>query len=404
MRAGIVTFASRRRVAICARPRATAVAETWIRRLPLPAAVLLALLPAAAAAHPLTFTDTTVVLQRGGTFRADLLVDLDALALGAPQSADDAELAAAVRALSPAELDGALGRLRRLFERRVRLRFDGEPAPFEVSFPDRGTPAATESAIPTVLGLTARLTGAVPPDAAELEFFASRAFAEVNLTIRDERRGVTRQALLERGARSDPFPLTGPAAPAGAWSTAGRYLRLGFVHILPRGLDHILFVLGLFLLGARLGPLVWQVSAFTVAHAATLSLAVFDVVSLPPRVVEPLIALSIVYVAVENILTERLTPWRPATVFLFGLLHGLGFAGVLRELGLPAEERWLGLLTFNAGIEVGQLAVIAVAFAAVGWCRDRPWYRRRVTIPASALIAAVGLLWTLQRALGAGGP
>ena len=377
---------------------------TWTSRLRPLAAAMLALLPAATAAHPLTFTDTTVVLQRDGTFRADLVVDLDALALGAPQSADDAELAAAVRALSPADLDEALGRLRRLFERRVRLRFDGEPAPFEVSFPDHGTPAATQSAIPTVLGVTARLTGAVPPDAAELEFFASRAFAEVNLTIRDERRGVTRQALLERGARSDPFALAGPAAPAGAWSTAGRYLRLGFVHILPRGLDHILFVLGLFLLGAQLGPLVWQVSAFTVAHAVTLSLAVFDVVSLPPRVVEPLIALSIVYVAVENILTERLTPWRPATVFLFGLLHGLGFAGVLRELGLPAEERWLGLLTFNAGIEVGQLAVIGIAFAAVGWCRSRPWYRRRVAIPASALIAAVGLLWTLERALGAGGP
>ena len=389
---------------MCARPRATAVAETWIRRLRLPAAAMLALLPAAAAAHPLTFTDTTVALQRDGTFRADLMVDLDALALGAPQSADDAELAAAVRALSPAELDEALGRLRRLFERRVRLRFDGEPAPFEVSFPDHGAPAATESAIPTVLGLTARLTGAVPADAAELEFFASRSFAEVNLTIRDERRGTTRQTLLERGARSDPFPLTGPAAPAGAWSTAGRYLRLGFVHILPRGLDHILFVLGLFLLGARLAPLVWQVSAFTVAHAVTLSLAVFDVVSLPPRVVEPLIALSIVYVAVENLLTERLTPWRPATVFLFGLLHGLGFAGVLRELGLPAEERWLGLLTFNAGIEAGQLAVIGLAFAAVGWCRRRPWYRRRVVIPASALIAVTGLLWTVERALGAGGP
>ena len=377
---------------------------TWIGRLPLSAAAMLALLPPAASAHPLTFTDTTVVLQRNGTFQADLVVDLDALALGAPQSADDAELVAALRGLSPAELETAVERLRRLFQRRVRLRFDGDPAPFDVSFPDHGAPAATESAIPTVLGLTARLTGAVPAGATELEFFASRAFAEVNLTIRDDRRGVTRQTLLERGARSDPFPLSGPAAPPGAWSAAGRYLRLGFVHILPRGMDHILFVLGLFLLGARLRPLVWQVSAFTVAHAATLSLAIFDVVSLPARVVEPLIALSIVYVAVENVLTDRLTPWRPATVFLFGLLHGLGFAGVLRELGLPAEERWLGLLTFNAGIELGQLAVIGIALAAVGWCRSRPWYRRRVAIPASAVIAAVGLLWTLERAAGAGGP
>jgi hypothetical protein len=300
---------------------------TWIGRLPVTATALLALLPPAASAHPLTFTDTTVVLQRNGTFQADLVVDLDALALGAPQSADDAELVAALRGLSPAEFETAVERLRRLFQRRVRLRFDGDPAPFDVSFPDYGAPAATESTIPTVLGLTARLTGAVPAGATELEFFASRAFAEVNLTIRDDRRGVTRQTLLERGARSDPFPLSGPAAPPGAWSAAGRYLRLGFVHILPRGMDHILFVLGLFLLGARLRPLVWQVSAFTVAHAVTLSLAIFDVVSLPTRVVEPLIALSIVYVAVENVLTDRLTPWRPATVFLFGLLHGLGFAG-----------------------------------------------------------------------------
>ena len=377
---------------------------TWIGRLPVTAAAMFAFLPSAASAHPLTFTDTTVVLQRNGTFQADLVVDLDALALGAPQSADDAELAAALRGLSPAELELALDRLRRMFQRRVRLRFDGDPAAFDVSFPDHGAPAATESAIPTVLGLTARLTGAVPAGAAELEFFASRAFAEVNLTIRDDRRGVTRQTLLERGARSDPFPLSGPDAPPDAWSAAGRYLRLGFVHILPRGMDHILFVLGLFLLGARLGPLVWQVSAFTVAHAVTLSLAIFEVVSLPARVVEPLIALSIVYVAVENVLTDRLTPWRPATVFLFGLLHGLGFAGVLRELGLPPEERWLGLLTFNAGIELGQLAVIGIALAAVGWCRRRAWYRRRVAIPASAVIAAIGLLWTLERAAGAGGP
>ncbi len=376
---------------------------TWIRRLRLPAVAMLALLPAAAAAHPLTFTETIVVLQRDGTFQADLVVDLDALALGAPQSADDAELVAALGRLSPAELNETLGRLRRLFERRVRLRFDGDPAAFDVSFPDHGAPAATMSTIPTVLGLTARLTGAVPAEATELEFFASRAFAEVNLTIRDDRRGVTRQSLLERGARSDPFPLTGPAAPAGGWSAAGRYLRLGFVHILPRGLDHILFVLGLFLLSVRLRPLIWQVSAFTVAHAVTLSLAIFDVVSLPPRVVEPLIALSIVYVAVENILTDQLTPWRTATVFLFGLLHGLGFAGVLRELGLPADERWLGLLAFNVGIEAGQLAVLGIALAAVGWCRRRPWYRRRVAIPASGVIAAVGLLWTLERAVGAGG-
>ena len=362
--------------------------------------VVLVGLPASSGAHPLTFTDTTIVLRPDGSFQTDLICDLDALALGAPQTADDAGLVAALGALSPIELEARLDRLRQLFQRRVRVRFDGEPAPFEVSFPDQGTPAATESSIPTMLGLTARLTGIVPDGATDMQFFASRAFSDVHLTIRDEIRDLTTRAVLERGARSDPYALVGPVEPPTALQTGRQYLRLGFVHIVPRGLDHILFVLGLFLLGTRTRPLVWQVSAFTVAHALTLSLAVFAVVSLPARVVEPLIALSIVYVAVENVLTDRLTPWRPAVVFGFGLLHGLGFAGALGQLGLPEQERLLGLLSFNVGIELGQLLVIAVALAAVGWCRRRSWYRARVAVPASVAIAGVGLFWAVERLAG----
>jgi len=177
-------------------------------------------------------------------------------------------------------------------------------------------------------------------------------------------------------------------------------LQFGFVHIIPRGLDHILFVLGLFLLGAQLRALVWQITAFTLAHAVTLSLAVLEVVSLPAHLVEPLIALSIVYVAAENMLTDRLRFWRPVLVFGFGLLHGLGFAGVLQELGLPDQEFWLGLFGFNIGIELGQLTVIVAALIATGWCRHRPWYRTRVAVPGSCVIAAIGLYWTTTRMLG----
>ncbi len=362
--------------------------------------VVLVGVPAASRAHPLTFTETTIVLRPDGSFQTDLICDLDALALGAPQNADDAALVAALGALAPVELEARLDRLRQLFQRRVRVRFDGEPAPFEVSFPDQGTPAATESSIPTMLGLTARLTGIVPDGAREMEFFASRAFSDVHLTVRDETRGLTTRSVLERGARSDPYTLAGPVEPPTALQTGRQYLGLGFVHIVPLGLDHILFVLGLFLLGTRTRPLVWQVSAFTVAHAATLSLAVFEIVSLPARVVEPLIALSVVYVAVENVLTDRLTPWRPAVVFGFGLLHGLGFAGALGQLGLPEQERLLGLVSFNVGIELGQLLVIAVALASVGWCRRRPWYRARIAVPASVAIAGVGLFWAVERLAG----
>src|SRR5262249_52542530 len=115
-------------------------------------------------------------------------------------------------------------------------------------------------------------------------------------------------------------------------------------------------------------------------------------------VVEPLIALSIAYVAIENIFLTELRSWRVALVFAFGLLHGLGFAGALKELGLPRAEFATALLTFNAGVEAGQLAVIATAFLLVGRrYADRTWYRGRIVIPASALIACTSVYWTIVR-------
>ena len=355
--------------------------------------------PGTAGAHPFAFTETELRLFADGTFQVEMTCDLDALALGAPQSADDSELVAALQALTPAELDDRIARLRRLFERRVRVRFDDTPEPFVVTFPDHGTPTAIEAEIPTMLGLTARLTGTVPTGATDVEFFASRAFSDIHLTVFDETREVSRRSVLEPGARSDPFEFVGPVAETDRLDIAWQYVRLGFGHIIPQGLDHILFVLGLFLLSVELRSLVWQITAFTLAHAVTLTLATLGAVSLPAGIVEPLIALSITWVAVENMLTTRLHSWRAAVVFLFGLLHGLGFAGALAELGLAEGERALALVSFNAGIEGGQLAVIAGAFAALGWWRHRPWYRRRVVVPLSGAIALAGLVWAVQRVM-----
>ena len=369
-------------------------------------ALAILLVSVVVTAHPLRFTETTLTLREDGAFVVDMIVDLDALALGAPQDTDDAELVAEIEALSPENRDELVARLATLFERRVRVRFDGEPVPFAVGFPDRGTPRATESEIPTILGLTARLTGTVPTGAADVSFFASRAFSDVHLTVVDEARELTLRSVLERGDRSDPFELTGPVTSVPARSTGTRYLALGFRHIVPDGLDHILFVLGLFLLSRQLRPLVWQVTAFTVAHAGTLVLGTLRVISLSPRLVEPLIALSITWIALENIwrVTDETGPgernrWRLGVVFFFGLLHGLGFAGVLTELGLPDQERLIALGSFNAGIELGQLAVIGAALATVGWFRHRPWYRARVVVPAAAMIGMVGLFWTIERVL-----
>ncbi|MCC1492648.1 HupE/UreJ family protein [Cognatishimia sp. F0-27] len=171
------------------------------------------------------------------------------------------------------------------------------------------------------------------------------------------------------GERSGPIEIAGGDAKSG-FGVFAEYIPVGFDHIVPKGLDHILFVLGLFFLSSRLGTLIWQVSAFTLAHTVTLALGALGYVSVPAAIVEPIIAASIVYVAVENILSDKLHRWRPVVIFVFGLLHGLGFASVLGEFGLPEGQFVPALLGFNLGVEFGQLTVIAIAFAIV-WMAQR---------------------------------
>ncbi|MEM8766409.1 MAG: HupE/UreJ family protein [Pseudomonadota bacterium] len=177
---------------------------------------------------------------------------------------------------------------------------------------------------------------------------------------------------------------------------------LGFQHILPLGLDHVLFVLGLFFLGGGVRQLVALVSCFTVAHSLTLALATFRIVDLPAELVEPLIAASIVYVGLERLLVtdsgalvrQKL---RYGVVFSFGLLHGLGFARVLGEVGLPDGQFLLSLLAFNVGVELGQLFVLLLAFLCFGFFQNRSWYASCIATPGATVVAGVGLYWLIQR-------
>jgi len=179
------------------------------------------------------------------------------------------------------------------------------------------------------------------------------------------------------------------------------YLKLGYNHILPLGLDHILFVLSLFMLSPKLKPLLWQATAFTVAHSITLGLAMYHIISPPANIVEPLIALSILYVSLENIFSPRLKASRIGVVFLFGLVHGMGFAGALGQLGLPQDAYLLSLVMFNVGVELGQLTIILSAYFLLGkWFGNKPYYRKRIVIPVSAIIAIIASVWTVQRILG----
>lgn len=182
--------------------------------------------------------------------------------------------------------------------------------------------------------------------------------------------------------------------------TAILYLKLGYKHILPLGFDHILFVLSLFLLSSKLKPVLWQSLTFTVAHSVTLGLAMYSVIKVPSAIVEPLIALSIVYVALENVFVEKLRPSRLGIVFLFGLIHGLGFASALGSLGLPQNSFFTSLVMFNVGVELGQLTVILIAFFLVGkWFSQKPYYHKYIVAPLSLLIAGIALFWVIQRTL-----
>ncbi|WP_052754516.1 HupE/UreJ family protein [Calothrix sp. 336/3] len=181
------------------------------------------------------------------------------------------------------------------------------------------------------------------------------------------------------------------------WQQIGSFILLGIEHILS-GYDHVLFLVSLLMLGGGLGYLLKVVTAFTISHSVTLSLAVLNIVTLPSQFVESAIALSIVYVAGENFWRKDIKG-RWILTFIFGLVHGLGFAGILKETHLSQGNLALSLASFNIGVEIGQIIIVCLAFAILHTLRKYPWELnlRRVL---SAGVVAIGLFWFVQRAFG----
>jgi uncharacterized membrane protein len=176
------------------------------------------------------------------------------------------------------------------------------------------------------------------------------------------------------------------------------YLKLGFAHIIPDGFDHILFIVALCLLSTKIKTIIWQATAFTVAHTITLALSMKNIIVAPADVVEPIIALSICFVALENLLISGLKPWRVILVFLFGLIHGMGFASSLNEIGLPRNQFYTSIVSFNVGVEVGQIAIIAFIFSTlVYFFGNKLWYKKVIVYPLSIAIALIAGFWTLER-------
>jgi hypothetical protein len=344
-------------------------------------AVILAAVPL--SAHEIGTTRVTVRFPTADTFRVEIVTDAQALI-------EKLETRAGIATTQRVDAAQVIAR-EDLFLDRLSLAFDTgvvAPALQAVVAP------AVDSTSPPVATVT--LTGEVPRGAHQFTWTYGWTFATYAFAV-DRADGEPHTEWLDGGETSEGILLSETRTPASLSTIVAEYLGLGFTHIVPHGLDHMLFVLGLFLLGDRWRSLLWQVSAFTVAHTITLGLAMYGVVAVRPALVEPVIALSICYVAIENLLLTELRPWRVALVFAFGLLHGLGFAGVLSEIGLPVGQFGPALVAFNVGVEAGQLTVVAAAMLAVGWWRSAPAYRRWVVVPASLTIACVAMYWTVER-------
>ena len=179
------------------------------------------------------------------------------------------------------------------------------------------------------------------------------------------------------------------------------YLELGFTHVLPLGWDHILFILCLFFLNDRIKTIIIQCSVFTIAHSLTLGLTAAGILIPNTQYIEVMISASILFTAIENILYRNLNPLRLTFVFVFGLIHGMGFAVALNEIGIPKDQFITSLLSFNIGVELGQITIILLAYYTLGkWFSQKIWYYDRVVYPISSIIGCIALYWTIERLLG----
>lgn len=176
------------------------------------------------------------------------------------------------------------------------------------------------------------------------------------------------------------------------------YTCLGFKHVIPFGFDHILFIIAFLLLQPNIGKALLIASLFTIAHSISLGIASAGYFLPPSSIIEPFITFSIVIVAVENIFFEKTKSWQGIQVFIFGLIHGMGFVSALNEIGIPDKQFFTALLSFNLGVEIAQIIVILLFyFLLVKWMSNKTNYKEKVVLPLSCIIGCIAIYWTIQR-------
>lgn len=342
------------------------------------------------SAHEASLTQAVVAMRSDGTYHVAL--DVDPVMLLVPEAQLSGGPRDAYAALSLAEQQRRLTELRQRFRAEIILRFDEKEVSPAVAIANFDH--ITDHYDQVLEGII--LSGVIPPGAKTFQWQSTKDLGDLVLVVRRQGSEPS-QEVVPAGGSSKIHHLDGSVEASRA-SAFAQFLRLGFTHIIPDGPDHILFVLGLFLGCLTIRQLLMQVTAFTLAHSMTLGLAWFGVVVLPGRFIETAIAASIAVIALENC-TRSAGPgrWRPAVVFAFGLVHGMGFADILHQHQIHGAELATALVGFNLGVELAQLAVVLMAFLLVLSIRRRPWYRQRVVVPASLVIGVIGLVWAVLR-------
>lgn len=338
--------------------------------------------PSPVLAHKLNTSYTNLIVEDAALKVRVRLDDFDLLKVGIDQNGDSL--------LFYEEMEAGLDAIFAFVEGQVRLRANGRPLPLvrgrgDITPDNKGNMFAN-----------LYFSAAVEEPVGELEVWigwpAHFGDAHKNLAKIILPGQPLVQAVFSAAAPQQTF-----AGQKSLWDQLCEFAVLGVEHIFL-GYDHVLFLLALIVVGGRLLSLVKVVTAFTVAHSITLCLAALEVVRLPSQWIEAGIALSIVYVAAENFWLKR-TDYRWMITFAFGLVHGFGFANVLSELGLPTRGLVASLFAFNAGVEIGQVGIVALVFPLIAWLSRQP-YQRTVVWVVSAVIGLFGLGWFVERVLG----
>jgi hydrogenase/urease accessory protein HupE len=361
---------------------------------------VLALVPVPAAAHPVPFSYLDLRLNSGagqaisGTLTVHVFDAAHELGVDPPETL-----------LAPGVAAGRAGALEALLGSRLTLAADGHPldvawGPIEV-LTDKQSLRLPFVVSPEASKGAAYVRSTVAPGRVNLSaaLFPYDPNHQTFVNVYDAG-SLRRQAILDVHHATLEY-FTGSTQ--GTLAVIGKFVQAGIQHILI-GPDHILFLIGLLLLGGSVRRLLVVVTSFTLAHSITLSIAALNIFSPSSRVVEPLIALSIVYVGCDNLLIRGGRDVRAWIAFAFGLVHGFGFASVLREMDLPTRALGWSLFSFNVGVEIGQLMVVVLVASALAALRYRSEAAgRRLAFAGSIVVVLAGTFWFVQRVFFAGG-